>query len=186
MIEPLTKKKHYNVPGHAHALTFTCYRRRHLFRDETACSNFLDELFKARAKHNLKIWAYVVMPNHVHALLWPANPTYDISGIQREIKSLMAISYIKHVREKTSELLKNMLVDDGASGEVRFWQRGGGFDRNLWKGLAVHEMIEYIEGNPVRAGLVTYAEDWKWSSAYARARNMGLVPDKFQIPVLMK
>jgi len=144
MIESLAHKKHYNVPGHAHALTFTCYRRRHLFRDAKACATFLNELSKARIKHNLKIWGYVVMPNHVHALVWPANPDYDISAIQREIKSLAAVAYIRHVRESRPDLLKSLLVEDSPNGELRFWQRGGGFDRNLWKGLAVHEMIEYI------------------------------------------
>jgi putative transposase len=53
------------------------------------------------------------------------------------------------------------------NGEVhyRFWQRGGGYDRNVIESATVHQMIEYIHANPVRRGLVEQATDWLWSSA---------------------
>jgi len=47
----------------------------------------------------------------------------------------------------------------------RFWQRGGGYDRNLVSKQAVLNSIEYIHNNPVRKGLVKSPEDWNWSSA---------------------
>ena len=46
----------------------------------------------------------------------------------------------------------------------RFWQRGGGYDRNLRSVADVHEKINYIHGNPVRRGLVGGPEEWLWSS----------------------
>ena len=45
--------------------------------------------------------------------------------------------------------------------------------------------IDYIEANPVVAGLVENPEDWKWSSARARRYNEVLVPDESDIPFLM-
>ena len=68
----------------------------------------------------------------------------------------------------------------------RFWQAGGGFDRNLWNAKAIHNSIKYIEYNPVRAGLVNAPEEWQWSSAHARSTNKGLLPDDLDIPILMK
>ena len=68
----------------------------------------------------------------------------------------------------------------------RFWQAGGGFDRNLWNAKAIHNSIKYIEYNPVRAGLVNAPEEWQWSSAHARSTNKGLLPDDLDIPMLMK
>ena len=47
----------------------------------------------------------------------------------------------------------------------RFWQRGGGFDRNLWSPRAIWNTIDYIHQNPVREGLCTYPPDWYWSSS---------------------
>ena len=69
---------------------------------------------------------------------------------------------------------------------IRFWQAGGGFDRNLWNAKAIHSSVNYIEYNPVRAGLVNAPEDWQWSSARTRYTNKGLLPDNLDIPVLMK
>ena len=68
----------------------------------------------------------------------------------------------------------------------RIWQPGGGFDRNLWSAKAIHYSINYIEGNPVRAGLVETPEEWLWSSARARLMNTELVSDFNDVPVLMK
>ena len=47
----------------------------------------------------------------------------------------------------------------------RFWQPGGGFDRNIFRERAVPAVIDYIHANPVRRGLVAQPTDWEWSSA---------------------
>ena len=43
----------------------------------------------------------------------------------------------------------------------------------------------HIEANPVRSGFVEKPEGWKWSSAYARVNESDLIPDNFNIPVLL-
>lgn len=55
------------------------------------------------------------------------------------------------------------LEDD--SGDVRFWQRGGGYDRNVRDRDELMEKIRYVHLNPVRRGLVERPEEWAWSSA---------------------
>jgi putative transposase len=59
------------------------------------------------------------------------------------------------------------LCDRQPNGDVnyRFWQRGGGYDRNVHEPKTLRKMIEYIHDNPVRRGLVKEAVDWPWSSA---------------------
>jgi REP element-mobilizing transposase RayT len=69
---------HYNTPGDAHELTFSCYRRQTFFNDSVACHMFLDELNKSRGIYDFKLWAYVLMPHHVHLLIWPLD--HNISG----------------------------------------------------------------------------------------------------------
>jgi hypothetical protein len=44
--------------------------------------------------------------------------------------------------------------------ESRFWQSGGGYDRNVVKPATVSRVIDYIHFNPVRRGLAERAEDW--------------------------
>ena len=73
----------------------------------------------------------------------------------------------------------------GLNRKFRFWQAGGGFDRNLWNPEAIHRAINCIEANPVRANLAAAPKDWTWSSAYARATGWGVIPDNTDIPMLM-
>ena len=63
-----------------------------------------------------------------------------------------------HVQENP-ELFEKMCIEIRKKNIFRFWQAGGGFDRNLWNAKAIHSSINYIEANPVRAELVEYPED---------------------------
>ena len=49
--------------------------------------------------------------------------------------------------------------------EHRFWQQGGGYDREMFEVGTIKRAIEYIHMNPVRRGLVVSPLDWRWSSA---------------------
>ena len=71
MEDRLFSNKHYNTPGHAHELTFSVYRRNNLFADIKACEILVEEIDTARREFLFKLWAYVIMPNHVHLLIWP-------------------------------------------------------------------------------------------------------------------
>ena len=179
--------KHYNTPGHAHELTFCCYHRYDYFSDSIACELFLSELKKSRAEHDFELWAYVLMPNHVHLLIWPHQNTYDIARILNETKGRMAKQYRDHVLEnKPANFEKYLIFDKSKKRKVfRFWQPGGGFDRNLCNGIAIHKSIEYIEANPVRRKLARSPSEYRWSSAYAREREIGFIPDRFNMPVAM-
>jgi putative transposase len=181
------KVKHYNTQGHAHELTFSCYRRRNYLCDTIACDNFISELQKAREEHRFQIWAYVLMPTHVHLLIWSMNVKYDIAEILNDAKGRMAKRYRDHVLSTSPEKYEEFAVFDKSKKRkvFRFWQSGGGFDRNLWNPKAIHDSIEYIEANPVRKKLCTSPEQYRWSSAYAREQNKGLVPDRFNMPVAM-
>ncbi len=63
--------------------------------------------------------------------------------------------------------------------EYRFWNQGGGYDRNLVEPKTVSAAVEYIHNNPVRRGLVESAIDWPWSSAawYAGKDEVKLAMD---------
>jgi hypothetical protein len=63
------KIKHYDTPGHAHELTFSCYHRYDHFSNSAACKLFLSELERSRKEDDFELWAYVLMPNHVHLLM---------------------------------------------------------------------------------------------------------------------
>ena len=81
------------------------------------------------------------------------------------------------------------MEDRQPNGKVayRFWQRGGGHDRNLRSDRDVHEKIQYIHENPVRRGLVAQPEGWPWSSCRAHFNTVDSpIPiDRDSIPVVL-
>jgi putative transposase len=72
----------------------------------------------------------------------------------------------RQLEEADSPLLDELIVRErpGLYG-FRFWQEGGGYDRNLRTEVAVMAAIRYIHENPVRRGLCLQPTDWRWSSA---------------------
>ncbi len=86
----------------------------------------------ARAKLDLHPWAHVIMPEHVHLLIHPTSADYSISHILSTLKQPVSKRAILFVRKHAAAFLERM-TDTQPSGRqsIRFWQRGGGYDRNL-------------------------------------------------------
>jgi REP-associated tyrosine transposase len=158
--------RRYNEPGHAHYLTFSCFRRHALLARDRTRTWFLEAVDLARRRHPIHVWAYVIMPEHVHLLLWPTADAYDMSAILNTIKQSVSKKAILFVRRSAREFLPSMM-DRQPNGKetMRFWQRGGGYDRNLWEPASIWDTIDYIHANPVRWGLCQRVDDWLWSSA---------------------
>jgi putative transposase len=88
---------------------------------------------------------YVLMPDHWHALIAPTYPV-SISLVMRQVKS-------------TSSGRFNRLRDShGANWQHQFW------DRFIRHAKELSERLEYMHYNPVRKGLVSSPEEWRWSS----------------------
>lgn len=179
--------RRYNDPGDAHALTFSCFHGRAFLSKERPCRWLMESLRSARERWNFDLWAYVIMPEHCHLLVFPRGEDYSISRILESIK-LPVTRRAKSYLQKNDPQALRVMRDEQPSGRVahRFWQRGGGHDRNLREPEAIHAEIEYIHNNPVRRGLVTRAEEWPWSSAawYIGVGEVLLVPDAGSIPPL--
>jgi putative transposase len=166
-----------NDPYKAHELTFTCYHG-HAFLSRNRTRIWLAEaIVQARAKHRFHLWAYVFMPEHVHLLLWPGGEDgADTSDILTSIKQSVARRAIIHLKRHNPDGL-HMLATGQKHAPYRFWQDGGGYDRDFYVGTALRSSVEYIHANPVRRGLVTLAEDWPWSSARAwKGLGAGPIP----------
>ena len=110
------------------------------------------------------------MPEHVNILVHPRRDAYKISSILSSFKQPVSKRAILYVKQKAPSQLA-LMADRQPNGKssFRFWQRGGGYDRNLWSPRYVWETIDYIHGNPVRRKLCERDIDWKWSSASAYA-----------------
>jgi putative transposase len=167
----------FNEPGHAHELTFSCYRRWPLLTRDRTRLWLAEAIDAARARLQFDLWAYVFMPEHVHLLIYPRRPDYRIASILWWIKRPVAKRVLRYLAEHSPDWLAKLSVTraDGRI-ERRFWQAGGGYDRNLMEPSTIHRVMDYIHGNPVRRGLVAQPEEWAWSSAgyYAGQRPVKL------------
>jgi len=119
-----------------------------------------------RRKCRLQLWAYVIMPEHVHVLFWPVEAEYKVSLIRTSLKTPVSNKALRYLRQHAPDFLEQ-LKDEQPNGDVhyRFWQRGGGYDRNVIEPATLFHLIEYIHNNPVRRGPVQHAPDWTCSSA---------------------
>jgi putative transposase len=156
---PRKRIRHFDGEGHARELTFSCFQRKPFFSKPYVCEWFFKELAKARLRHPIHIWAYVVMPEHVHLLVWPAEPDCSISDLLETVKSSVSKRAHNHLLKHNPKIL------DATDGEFHFWQAGPGYDRNLEHPGSVWTAIDYIHLNPVRRGLCLRTTDWRWSSA---------------------
>jgi len=157
--------KRYNLPGHAHFLTFSVYRRLPLLTNDLWRAWLATEVRRACDCHEIALWAYVFMPEHVHLLVKPTRETYDIAVFLKDMKGEFSMRLAGHLAASGSALWERLRirVRPGVV-RFRFWQEGGGYDRNLWALPKVLEKAEYCHWNPVKRGLVQSPGQWPWSS----------------------
>jgi putative transposase len=159
------RRKSYNIPGHAHELTFSCFHRFKFLQAERCCQWLAEALAAARLKHEFWLWAYVFMPDHVHLVLCPFRTEYDVAAILKSIKQPVGNKAIAFLEAERSPWLARLTRKRGGRIERLFWQSGGGYDRNITSPRTLLKMIDYTHENPVRKKLATAPQDWKWSSA---------------------
>ena len=111
-------------------------------------SELVSGALKFFAGHRYDLGAWVVMPNHVNAVVWPyADQT---------------LSRILHSWKSYTSTQANKLLHRQGEG---FWQNES-FDHWIRDDDERGRLVTYVENNPVKAGLCPRPQDWKWSSAY--------------------
>ena len=185
--QPRKTVRHYDEPGYAHFLTFSCYQRLPLLSKDRSRDWLIEALQAARHKHSFDLWGWVIMPEHVHLLLWPRQPAYKTQVILADIKRPVGQQAMAWLEMNHPEFLTRLTVRNRNRTYRRFWQAGAGQDRNVYDPDSAHQILEYIHNNPVRRGLVEKAEQWTWSSAadYAGGKNVPLRVDK-TIPSIVR
>jgi putative transposase len=136
------------VPGLPHHITQRGNRREPVFFEDDDYRLYRRLIAKAARHAGAAVWAYCLMPNHVHLIVTPA----DEDGLRA--------TFAEAHRRYTGAI------------NARFRWTGhlfqGRFGAVVMDEPHLLAAARYIALNPVVAGLVRHAEDWRWSSARAQ------------------
>lgn len=139
--------------GYPHHVTQRGNDRRDVFAEEEDHSRYQDWLARYARRYGLDIWAYCLMPNHVHIVAVPRRA----DALSRTFQ-LVNMQYAQYFNEKT-----------GSTGHL--WQ--GRYFSCVLDEPHTQAAVRYVETNPVRAGLAATAEAYRWSSAAAHVSGRG-------------
>jgi putative transposase len=146
-----------------------------LLQNDNTASIVLGQLNISRLKHQYRILAYVVMPNHIHLVLWPPGEM-QLGRVIGEFKALTTREIISLWEKNGNPDVGHLIVNRGGKTHKTLWVPRC-FDHNCRTVETVREKIDYCHLNPVKAGLVGSPDEWRWSSyGWYRGDKSGLVP----------
>jgi putative transposase len=135
------------VPGHPHHVTQRGNGRARTFFSDADYALYRDLLAEYCRAADVEVWAWCLMPNHVHLILVP----HDADGLRRALAPLhRRYAGIIHARRRRTG---------------HFWQ--GRFGAVVMDEEHLAAALRYVSLNPVRARLAGRARDWPWSSTRA-------------------
>ena len=146
-------------------ITSVIYNRLPIFTTASYVIPIIDSLNFYRYKQNYKILGYVVMPDHVHLLIWIQGQS-TISQIMRDLKKYTAVRIIHQAEaEKRKEWLTAFKRAGTATGRSKnkVWQDSY-WDKIIFSEKLHRQKLNYIHRNPVRAGLVDSVDAYPYSS----------------------
>ena len=165
----MPRQRHYYGLNHLHFITASTYRRARLFDSDRFRRHFIRTLAELRDELGFKIIGYVLMPEHFHLLIWPAqaaNPSRIIQSLKERtarfiLSNLQASSRARWCKKMLTALTLPPTVH--LHGPHRVWQRRF-YDLNVWSEKKRLEKLDYMHANPVERRLVASADQWPWSS----------------------
>ncbi len=135
-----------------------------VFTDKVFCDIIIDSLTYCRHKKGLQLFAFVIMDNHLHMIVY----SESISEIMRDFKSFTAREIIRAARVNKKVWLLNQFdfykKRHKLTSEYQVWQEGF-HPKMIGTEEVFIQKVEYIHNNPVRRVLVDSAEHWRYSSA---------------------
>ncbi len=146
---------HISIPNTVYFISVRCAGDSKPFAEQRICQAYLDVLVQKVNDLRFELFAYVVIPDHVHLLL-------------RVPQNISLQKLMNHINGAASRKLNQLR---GTTGQ-KFWQ-GGFFDVRI-RGLVDFAVkVNYIHNNPVKAELVQEAEQYQFSSAKTYVAQFG-------------
>jgi putative transposase len=162
----------YDIPGHAHFWTISTFKRLAFFWHDDLKNVAVDGLRILQDRFDICLVGYVIMPDHVHAILYPhargSDEPWHISKLLHSFKKHVGFhgkAALRKLRRRNGTLWSDPLNAwaNGLLGGRSIWTTRG-YDFNIDRHDTLLEKLDYCHKNPLSRGLVERAEDWPWSS----------------------
>jgi len=181
----MSRKHKFNNPAAAFFVSFATVYWLDVFTREVYLKVLVDSIAYCRKEKGLELFAYCFMPNHIHFIYRDTNE--DPMGFLRDFKKHTSKQIIKAIEEIPQESRRDWLLwmieragkHKGNISKYQFWQHSNK-PIELWSTAVMKQQLAYIHNNPVEAGFVTAATQWKYSSA----RNIAEEDPAFEIDAI--
>jgi putative transposase len=139
------------VPGYPHHVTQRGNRRQTTFFRREDYMTYLALVAEYKVEAGIDVWAYCLMPNHVHLVVVPE--------AEESLAKLFRSVHLRYTR----------LINQRKDWRGHLWQER--FHSFVMDETHLMAAVRYVELNPVRAGLCSIAAEWEWSSARAHLKG---------------
>ena len=160
-------------PTYPHFMTCTILHWIPIFTRKESTNIIYDSLKYLQEIDNLKIYAYVILENHLHLIA----SSDDIAKSMKKFKAHTAKEILKLLhREKITTILEQLAFYKKAHKKhsvYQLWQEGIQ-PKLIQDDKTMMQKIEYIHNNPVKRGYVDDARYWRYSSAYEGSCELSL------------
>jgi putative transposase len=179
------KPVRYYGAGDLHFITCSCYQRQPFLGTPRRRDLFLTVLEQVRRRYQFVVVGYVVMPEHIHLLISEPQEK-DPSIVMQALKLGFARRVLAEAKRGRNPA-QNALFADAPQ---HIWQKRF-YDFNVWTERKRIEKLRYMHRNPLKRGLASSPELWRWSSfqAYAlgeagpvRVNELDVLKMKIRLP----
>ena len=139
------------IPNYPHHVTQRGNRKQKTFFCADDYQYYLELIAEFSHKSDTEIWAYCLMPNHVHFIMYPCH--------EDGLRSSLGEAHRRYTRHINS-------IHDWRG---HLWQER--FHSFVMDEKYLLAAVRYVELNPVKSRICTHAHDWKWSSAAAHLQG---------------
>ena len=161
----MSKLPHIQLEGYIYYITTIVYGRLPIFTSPSFIIPLLDSLNFYRYVHTFYLLGYVIMPDHIHLLIWLQGEAV-LADFMRDFKKFTAVRLIRQAKvEKRQEWVAAFAQAGEETGrsQNKVWQDDY-WDKIVFTERFLRQKLNYIHRNPCRAGLVDDPGDYPYSS----------------------
>jgi len=155
-------------PEHLYFVTTKAVKYAHLFQRGVMKRLIVDNLDCFRAQKRIKLYTFVIMPNHIHIII-QCRPDDPLADVLRDFKKRTSDRIVRHYQAEGNQEVLDFLASAVTRPEKqthKVWEEGYHAE-DVFSPRFLRQKIIYSHNNPCqpRRALVEQPEDYLWSSA---------------------